>query len=101
MYWQDPWYGVMNGHEITQTAWLGDSQLVLRFFPDSPAAGFGIAPRAESCNIGEGEDPISMFLVVKFKEDDSLVLDWPQPFFSRIRYIFKIHIEIAWERIEW
>lgn len=77
MYWQDPWYGVMNGHKITQTAWLGDSQLVLRVFPDSPAVGFGIAPRAESRNIGEGEDCISMFLVVKFKEDDSLVLDWP------------------------
>ena len=77
MYWQDPWYGVMNGHKITQTAWLGDSQLVLRVSPDSPAVGFGIAPRAESRNIGEGEDPISMFLVVKFKEDDSLVLDWP------------------------
>lgn len=95
VYRQDPWYGVMNGHEITQTAWLGDSQLVLRFFPDSPAVGFGISPRAESRNIGEGEDPISMFLVVKFKEDDSLVLDWtPNPSFPEydtyLKYILKL-----------
>lgn len=95
VYWQDPWYGVMNGHEITQTAWLGDSLLVLRFFPDIPAVGFGIAPRAESRNIGEGEDPISMFLVFKFKEDDSLVLEWiPNPSFPEydtyLKYILKL-----------
>lgn len=77
VYWQDPWYSVIDRNDIKVSALVGDSQLLLIWKPEDDLSSLGLsAISREQAGKFKKEDTASTFIAVKDAQDDTTTVSW-------------------------
>lgn len=77
VYWQDPWYSVIDRNDIKVSALVGDSQLLLIWKPEDDLSSLGLsAISREQAGKFKKEDDASTFIAVKDAQDDTITVSW-------------------------
>ncbi|WP_428060726.1 hypothetical protein [Candidatus Avelusimicrobium stercoris] len=77
VYWQDPWYSVIDRNDIKVSALVGDSQLLLIWKPEDDLSSLGLsAISREQAGKFKKEDAASTFIAVKDAQDDTTTVSW-------------------------
>ena len=77
VYWQDPWYSVIDSNDIQVSALVGDSQLLLIWKPEDDLSSLGLsAISREQAGKFKKEDAASTFIAVKDAQDDTTTVSW-------------------------